>query len=162
MAADIACVPLSSEHRPLLADWTAERHVKQWWTEAADHLDSFFETDDDRWPYIAYIGGEPFAYIQSWRPNLDPHYPWQHGMAPTTRGIDLFIGRLEKIGLGLGPRLVSIFAKTLFDDGASRVVIDPDLRNTRAIAAFKKAGFSPFGEADGCLLMDMHPVQRFT
>ena len=42
--------------------------------------------------------------------------------------------------------IVRRFAELLFEEGCPRVIIDPDPANTRAIRAYEKAGFRPFGE----------------
>jgi aminoglycoside 6'-N-acetyltransferase len=41
--------------------------------------------------------------------------------------------------------MVAAFADLLFRRGARRIIIDPDPRNGRAIRAYEKAGFTPFG-----------------
>jgi aminoglycoside 6'-N-acetyltransferase len=160
MPSDATFEPLSLRHRLLLDEWTRQPHVLKWWSEAADDVDSFFEADDMNSPFIAYVGRDATAYIQCWKPSKNPYDPWQHEMTPTTRGIDLFIGPPDKIGQGLGSRIVRAFSHKLFAEGATRLVIDPDKRNERAIACYTKAGFRPFGEHEGDLLMELLPSSK--
>jgi aminoglycoside 6'-N-acetyltransferase len=156
MRSDVTFEPLSLRHRPLLVTWTAQPHVKEWWSEADDDIDSFFEPAEHS-PYIAYVSSEATAYIQSYPPSPLPKYAWQNALPPSARGIDLFIGPPDKIGKGIGTRIIRAFAAKLFAEGATQVVIDPDKRNARAVAAYLKAGFTPFDEYDGDLLMQLLP-----
>jgi aminoglycoside 6'-N-acetyltransferase len=157
MPSEVKFIPLSPAHRDLLVNWTAQPHVKQWWSEADEDVDSFLEHSDEHWPFIGHVDDSPIAYIQSWRPSQNPNYPWQNNMSPSTRGIDLFIGPPDKLGNGYGPLIVAEFSKKLFNEGATRIVIDPDFRNERAIRAYTKVGFVRFDKTDDSLLMELYP-----
>ena len=61
-----------------------------------------------------------------------------------TLGIDLSIGVPELVGKGHGSAIVRQFTEELFEEGAPRVIIDPDPTNARAIRAYEKAGFTAF------------------
>ena len=50
----------------------------------------------------------------------------------TERGIDISIGDASNLGKGLGSLIVKHFAAKLFAEGATRLVIDPDMRTTNA------------------------------
>jgi aminoglycoside 6'-N-acetyltransferase len=78
-------------------------------------------------------------------------------MAMTERGIDISIGEASNLGKGYGPLIVKHFAAKLFAEGATRLVIDPDKTNTRAVNAYLKAGFAPYDEYEGDLLMELLP-----
>jgi aminoglycoside 6'-N-acetyltransferase len=59
-----------------------------------------------------------------------------------TFGMDLFIGETEYWNQGIGCKVVSKIIDFLFDEfGATRVVIDPETWNTRAINTYEKCGF---------------------
>jgi len=45
------------------------------------------------------------------------------------------------IGLGHGPAFIRTFCRKLFEEGAVRVVVDPDTANRNAVRAYEKAGF---------------------
>ena len=78
------------------------------------------------------------------RSTIEVHtWPLPHLAAfPTgTRAVDLFIGEIDFLGHGHGPRFLRQLATRLLADGAPLVVIDPDARNERARHAFERAGF---------------------
>jgi len=69
---------------------------------------------------------------------------WNTGFGPQprgTRGIDLFIGEPTMIERGHGSALIRRFVDNLLQEGAPRVVTDPDPANSRALRAYEKAGF---------------------
>jgi aminoglycoside 6'-N-acetyltransferase len=156
MQSDVTFQPLQRHHKPLLVNWTAQPHVKEWWSEADENVDSFFDPGDHA-PYIAFVALEAMAYIQSYPPSRLPDHAWQNALPQSARGIDLFIGPPNKIDQGLGTTIIRSFTAKLFAEGATQVVIDPDRRNSRAIAAYVKAGFTPYDEYDGDLLMQLLP-----
>lgn len=117
-----------------------------------------YATDEgEHLPFIACIVDQPIAYIQCWWPAQHPDVPWVRGMKMSERGIDISIGDASNLGQGFGTMIIKAFAAKLFAEGATRLVIDPDKRNARAIAAYLKAGFTPYMEADGDLLMELLP-----
>jgi aminoglycoside 6'-N-acetyltransferase len=154
----ISFVPVSQEHRPLLQSWLAQPHWRKWWGEPEEELRLIYAVEDgEHLPFIACIEGRPVAYVQCWWPAKHPDVPWVGDMAMTERGIDISIGDANDLGKGFGSLIVKHFAAKLFAEGATRLVIDPDKSNQRAIAAYKKAGFTPFDEVDGDLLMELLP-----
>jgi aminoglycoside 6'-N-acetyltransferase len=138
--------PVTKTDLPLLARWLAEPHVAKWWDDSVDealksiegHIDSISVE-----PFIVELNGKPIGYIQSYDPHLEDGHPYQD--QPTgTLGIDQFIGVPELIGKGHGPRLIEAFVELLFEEGAIRVIIDPDPANAAAIRAYEKARFESF------------------
>ncbi|OEO32820.1 GNAT family N-acetyltransferase [Devosia insulae DS-56] len=137
--------PVTRADLPLLGRWLAEPHVAQWWDDPAEglksiegHIDSISVE-----PFIVELNGKPIGYIQSYDPHLEDGHPYQDQRTGTL-GIDQFIGPPELIGKGHGPRLIEAFVELLFDEGAIRVIIDPDPANAAAIRAYEKAGFERF------------------
>ena len=130
---------------PLLGRWLAEPHVRKWWAEPAKALQSIESHIDSISvePFIVELDGKPIGYIQSYDPHLEDAHPYQD--QPTgTLGIDQFIGEAALIGKGHGTRLIEAFVEQLFEEGAIRVIIDPDPANAAAIRAYEKAGFERF------------------
>lgn len=132
---------------PMIAAWLAEPHIAEWWgdpqTEIAhirEHMDSISVE-----PLIVELGGRPIAYLQSYDPHLEDDHPYQDQPFGTV-GIDLSIGPPELLGIGHGSAILAQFAEDLVEEGAPRLVIDPDPRNLRAIRAYEKAGFRAIGE----------------
>lgn len=146
----------------MLLQWLSTPHAQEWWGEPNEELRQIYAVEDgEHEPYIACVNGEPMAYIQAWWPTRHGDIPWQRDMTQTTRGIDITIGAAENLGKGLGSLILKHFAAKLFAEGATRLIIDPDSRNERAIAAYLKAGFTPydmFESDDGTdLLMELLP-----
>jgi aminoglycoside 6'-N-acetyltransferase len=152
----VTFVPVVESHRALLLAWLSSPHAKDWWGDPQIGVNEIL-TPDIHQPYIACINDVPLAYVQSYRPSTEPDYPWQHGLSPTTRGIDVTIGEPENLGKGFGSMILKHFAAKLFSEGATRLVIDPDKENARAIACYLKAGFLPYDEYEGSLLMELTP-----
>ncbi len=126
----------------MIAAWLAEPHVAQWWddpekeiAQIREHIDSISVE-----PLIVELDGKPIAYLQSYDPHMEDGHPYADQPFGTL-GIDLSIGRPELIGLGHGTAIVRQFVADLFEEGALRVIVDPNPANGRAIRAYEKAGF---------------------
>lgn len=155
--------PLTHEDMPLLARWLVMPHVAAWWGEKETEMAEIAEAIDSIWvePFIIELDGKPIGYIQSYDPHLDEgENPFQD--QPTgTLGIDQFIGEPDLVGKGHGTRLIAQFVEMLFEEGAPRVILDPDPANRVAVRVYEKVGFRPLrrfktengGEA---LLMAIH------
>jgi aminoglycoside 6'-N-acetyltransferase len=156
-------MPVTEAHRPLLQAWLQQPHWREWWGEPAEELRLIYAVEEgEHLPFIACINGEPLAYIQCWWPAAHPDVPWVQDMTITERGVDISIGEFANLGKGYGTRIVKAFAAKLFSEGATRLVIDPDKNNARAIAAYMKVGFTPYAEADDDLLMELLPEDMLT
>jgi aminoglycoside 6'-N-acetyltransferase len=139
--------PLTEKDLPLVARWLAEPHVREWWddpekelAEIRGHIDSVSVE-----PLIVELDGKPIAYLQSYDPHLEDDHPYQDQPFGTL-GIDVTIGVPELVGVGHGSAIVRQFSDELIEEGAPRVIIDPNPDNGRAIRAYEKAGFRKFGE----------------
>ncbi|MGI9411995.1 MAG: GNAT family N-acetyltransferase [Hyphomicrobiaceae bacterium] len=127
----------------LLCTWRRRRHVREWWDDDDPYDDKEFnDRRVKRW--IIEINGRPFAYMQDY----DVHGWCKHHLdyLPTgSRGIDQYIGEPDMIGRGHGPAFIMQRLNALFDDYIPAVGTDPSPNNTRAIAAYKKAGLRVSG-----------------
>jgi len=159
MPNSITFLPVTQDHRELLRGWLDTPHVREWWGETEKELALIYDGMGEHEPYLAGVDGLPIAYIQAWWPIQHPHLEWLRGMTASTRGIDLFIGEASHLSRGYGSAIVAAFATKLFAEGATRLIIDPDRRNARAIAAYTKAGFARFGTHEGDVLMELHAQQ---
>ncbi len=139
---------VEDRHLPMLLAWLSEPHVRQWWGDPEVELglirDDCKSGEVDG--FVFHVADEPVGYIQSWIPSQYDEEPWAKDLSPDTQGVDIFIGRPERTGKGFAPLALRAFAARLFEKGAQRIVIDPDAGNRRAIRAYAKAGFVPFGE----------------
>jgi aminoglycoside 6'-N-acetyltransferase len=156
----VTFIPVTEEHRPLLQSWVVQPHWQEWWGEPEEELRMIYAIEDgEHQPYLACINDEPVAYIQAWWPSKHPDIHWVRDMKMSERGVDISIGDARQLGQGLGTLVVKAFAAKLFAEGATRLVIDPDKRNTRAIACYSKAGFTAFAEHEGDWLMELLPEE---
>lgn len=164
MPTDVAKVSferVADHHLPMLLAWLSEPHVRQWWGDPEVELglirDGCRSGEVDG--FVFHVAEEPVGYIQSWIPSQYDEEPWAKDLSADTPGIDIFIGRPEMTGKGFATLALRAFAARLFEKGAQRIVIDPDAGNRRAVRAYAKAGFVPFGEWIGesgrILLMEL-------
>ena len=162
MPASYVIRPLLQADRPLLARWRAMPQVARWWGDPDEEDESGAEEAPE--PRVAMWVAEferrPFAFIQDyavadWSPHHFDYLP------AGSRGMDIYIGEAELLGVGHGSRLVRQHVETLFERGAPAVGIDPHPDNVAARRAFEAAGFdvrsgpreTPWGRV---LLMDRH------
>lgn len=144
----------------LLARWLATPEVARWWvpTPPREQIRAELVTPPNTpalpldapagWaPFLACEDGEPFGYIQAYRV-VASHADgfWLDQTDPCALGIDQFIGVPDRIGRGLGTRMVRAFVAQLFADRrVTSIQTDPDPENARAIACYRKAGFRDVG-----------------
>lgn len=137
---------VTEDDLPMIAAWIAAPHAAEWWGDPAvqiaeirEHIDSISVE-----PMIVELAGRPIAYLQSYDPHLEDDHPYQDQPFGTL-GLDLTIGDPALVGIGHGSAILRQFVAELFAEGAARVIIDPDPTNARAIRAYEKSGFRPFG-----------------
>lgn len=152
---------LSESDLPLLHTWLTRPHVTDWWEPAP----TFEQVREDYLPrlspqdmppldapagvvqYLAYEAGEPFAFVQAYRVMAHQHEGWWPDETdPHALGVDQFIGLPERLGQGLGTRMLKAFIAFLFQDPrVTRIQTDPEPTNARAIACYRKVGFRDVG-----------------
>lgn len=100
-------------------------------------------------PCIVQYEGDPLGYLQFCPVDAEEYdcrelvdfSAYQRPMA-----VDLFFGKPEYWGRGLGSRLLRALCRFLWrEQGADAVFIDPKVGNERAIRCYQKAGFIPLG-----------------
>jgi RimJ/RimL family protein N-acetyltransferase len=86
--------------------------------------------------------------FQHYRIADDPEYAEVLALGEDAVGVDLFIGELDLIGHGHGPRMVVQFLRDVVFPfhGIHVCVIGPSVKNVAAIRAYEKAGFLPLHE----------------
>ena len=141
MASQYQFRPMSAADLPLVRDWLARPHVRQWWGDPDEQLG--LVTEDLSQPAmdqnIVAAADRSFAYLQCYRMT-----EWNTGFGPQpdgARGIDQMIGEADMVGRGHGSAFIRAFADALLTRGTPRVVTDPDPNTARAIRAYEKAGF---------------------
>ena len=134
---------MTADDLPTIRRWLETPHVAEWWHDPSEQFELVSGDLDhpDMAQFIVAANEREFAYLQCYRLS-----DWDTGLGPQpdgTRGLDQFIGESDMLGRGHGSGFIRTFTERLFADGVPRVVIDPDPANTRAIHAYRKAGFIP-------------------
>lgn len=159
----IRFAPVAASDLPLIARWLAEPHVQAWWGDPVHEIE-LIRGDIGGSATMGYVfhvvGDAPAGYIQAW----DPRSYDRHVFADSpdgARAIDLFVGEPRFLGRGVGAAALRAFSDLLFERGCTLALIDPDVRNTRAVGAYRRAGFTPYREVedggDWVLLMRREP-----
>lgn len=137
--------PLVPKDRALLDDWLSQPHIDGWWGDAASEW-ALIKSDLAKRPCptdmrIVEDGKTPFAYIQDYNAHAfdAPHYS---DLPKDARAFDTFLGDPAYLGKGHAKRYMRQRIKELIATGAPLVAVDPDVDNTRAIAAYRAAGLT--------------------
>jgi RimJ/RimL family protein N-acetyltransferase len=148
--------PLAPEDLPMLHEWMCRPHVAEWWGGAPA---SYEETVADYQPYtepgattvgfIALEGDVPIGFVQVYVVAGSGEGWWPEETDPGARGIDQLLCDADRLGQGLGSRMVRAIVEHLFRDPAvTKVQTDPKPCNARAIGCYRKAGFEAVGEVE--------------
>lgn len=140
---------------PLLTRWMNDPAVAAFWelagpgTVTAEHLRAQIEGDGRSVPCLGVLDSTPMSYFEIYRADLDPlarHYPAR----PHDTGIHLLIGGITDRGRGMGSTLLRAVADLVLDHRprCTRVVAEPDIRNTPSVSAFLSGGFRYAAEVD--------------
>jgi RimJ/RimL family protein N-acetyltransferase len=132
----------------LVSGWMNDPVVAAFWELAGDpvltrrHIAAQTFGDGRSVPCLGVLDGRAMSYWEIYRADLDPlarHYPAR----PQDTGIHLLIGSGADRGRGLGGTLIKAVADLILQHrpGCTRVVAEPDIRNTASVAAFLGAGF---------------------
>lgn len=159
--------PLKTEDLPLLADWLARPHWREWWGDPETELGyirDMIEGRDTTQPFIFQIDGADLGYIQVWyikdqlATDWVEDYPWLRLLPEEAVGVDLSIADPHQLSRGIGSEVLRAFVRKLRREGHHRILIDPDPANQRAVKAYRKAGFQEMsellGRTDDSLLME--------
>jgi RimJ/RimL family protein N-acetyltransferase len=155
MLAEIHFRRISEDDLPILSAWLQRPHVAAWWDDEtsleqvrAKYLPRLTEGSSVV-PYLAFLGGRPIGYIQSYVPAFEGNGWWPDITDPGVRGIDQFLADEANLSQGLGSAMVSTFVTELFaDPSVTRIQTDPSPDNPRAIRCYEKAGFQQIGLVD--------------
>ena len=141
----------SDKEYALLLKWLANPSVNEWYENRAG-----LTLDAIRTKYRPRVVGEshvraaiierqhkPIGYLQYYETQKEKYRLKEPVLEePNVWAMDIFIGEPSLFGKGLGSASLELMLRFLFDQkGAKKVIIDPDVRNERAIRAYEKAGF---------------------
>ncbi|MFC4602624.1 GNAT family N-acetyltransferase [Rhodococcus kronopolitis] len=130
----VVLTPVRPEHRDRLREIHRLPEVRKWW-----------QMPDDDWPEAQVPNTVKYTVLEDdrvvgfaqWYFEPDPDY--RHA------GLDLFLDPATQ-GRGLGTEVVRVLCAHLIDDHRyHRLVIDPKVANTPAIACYRKVGFKDVG-----------------
>ncbi|MEH2530630.1 aminoglycoside 6'-N-acetyltransferase [Bradyrhizobium sp. AZCC 1588] len=148
MAPEYAFRPMTVADLPLIRQWLARPHVREWWGDPSEQYELVSGDLDEPAmdQFIVSTGSNDFGYLQCYDLTA-----WNSGFGEHprgTRGIDQFIGEPDMVGRGHGSAFIRAFVDEHLRNGAPRIVTDPDPANTRAVRAYEKAGFEKVGMVD--------------
>ncbi|WP_085991452.1 GNAT family N-acetyltransferase [Oceanobacillus senegalensis] len=136
-----------------LYTWMHEPHVIPYWKLNIDrdaykqHLQTFLN-DSHQQLLIGEIDGVPMSYWESYTVEGDVisrYYSYDQN----DQGIHLLIGETDYLGKRyIYPLLLTILKRKFEINTTKRVVAEPDIRNEKMIAVFKKCGFQPIKEVN--------------
>jgi aminoglycoside 6'-N-acetyltransferase len=138
---------------PVLGEWLAAPHVREWWNheftpealedDFGDAIDGLEAGED----WVAELDGRPVGLFQysrfddypEYAEEMDDVYPVGTGAA----SIDYLVGDPERIGRGLGTALIIAFVDFAFarDPTTTHLVVPVNSANERSWRALLRAGF---------------------
>ncbi|MER5766427.1 GNAT family N-acetyltransferase [Streptomyces sp. NPDC001985] len=132
----------------LISHWMNDPAVAPFWelsgpeAVAEAHLSGLLGGDGRSVPCLGVLDSVPMSYFEIYRADLDPlarHYPAR----PHDTGVHVLIGTVADRGRGIGSTLLRAVADLVLDHRprCSRVIAEPDLRNTPSVSAFLSGGF---------------------
>ncbi|WP_256105053.1 GNAT family N-acetyltransferase [Streptomyces sp. ODS05-4] len=140
---------------PLLTRWMNDPVVADFWELAGPasvtraHVRAQLDGDGRSVPCLGVLDSTPMSYFEIYRADLDPlalHYPAR----PQDTGVHLLIGGGAHRGRGTGTALLRAVTDLVLRHrpACTRVVAEPDLRNTPSVSAFLNAGYRFSAELD--------------
>ncbi|MEW2267367.1 GNAT family N-acetyltransferase [Streptomyces sp. NPDC047853] len=140
---------------PLIARWMNDPAVAAFWeltgppgvTEA--HVRAQLAGDGRSVPCVGVLEGVPMSYWEVYRADLDPLARYCP-VRPHDTGLHLLIGDSADRGQGLGTTLLRAVTDLVLArrPACTRVLAEPDVRNTPSVAAFLGAGYRFSSEVD--------------
>jgi aminoglycoside 6'-N-acetyltransferase len=133
---------------PLLRSWLEAPHMGGWWGDAGGEIATIADEMKQRWTdqRLVWLGTTPFAYVQDYDAH---HWPMpQYADQPAgARALDCLLGDVSLLGQGHGAGFIRARALALITEFPA-VLVDPDVKNLRAIAAYSRAGFTTGSTTD--------------
>ena len=138
--------PLAEIHLAGLHGWLQAPHVREFWDDGDRTPEQvwarYLDEPEDSWVFT--LDGRPAGYIQIYPVDAESKFAAHRAAVGETWGIDLFIGETGLLGRGYAVGVIEAFLHHLkaLHPALSRVLIDPETRNARAIHVYGKAGFA--------------------
>lgn len=167
---DLQFSPVQNAHKTIILEWLEKPHVKKYYygqglQNTLSNLDLYVKRIRTNGKYtfdfwIAYIDKDPLGLlmtspIEGPLNTKDPYNKWvEKGKEIIT--LDLLIGEEKYLGKGLGEKMIRKFLLEKFPH-VSKVLIDPEAKNTKAIHIYEKVGFQKVEE----FLPDYDPIPHW-
>ncbi|MFE0804799.1 GNAT family N-acetyltransferase [Streptomyces sp. NPDC058812] len=140
---------------PIITRWMNDPAVAAFWeltgpqSVTEEHVRAQLTGDGRSVPCVGMLDGVPMSYWEVYRADLDPlarHCP----VRPHDTGLHLLIGDGTDRGHGIGTTLIRTVTDLVLArrPACTRVLAEPDVRNTASVAAFLGAGFRFAAEVD--------------
>jgi aminoglycoside 6'-N-acetyltransferase len=144
---DIMVRKLQRKDTILLAKWLSDPAILEFYEGRNNPFDLekvnrvFFDSEDDAVQCIVEYVGKEIGYIQFYL--LDDETMRVYGYeGENIYGMDQFIGEVDYWNKGVGTKLVTSMVNYLLQSKkATKVVMDPQTRNLRALKCYEKCGF---------------------
>ena len=160
-------VPLKTEDMPLIGSWLRRPHVEAWFGPPETWMSEITQYFAEPWfeAYKVELKGRPIAYLQCIDPRAAPPelvapYEFLRDAPVGTRALDFCIAEVDCLGRGYCARIMMQFVtRVLADPDISRLIVDPDPANDRAVRCYERAGLRRTGIVETpegpSLLMEM-------
>ncbi|WP_338001003.1 GNAT family N-acetyltransferase [Neobacillus terrae] len=139
---------LEKKDNYLLAKWLSDPTVLEFYEGRDNHFDLekvnnvFYKSERGQVRCIIEYEGCDIGYIQFYILDEESKEAYGYSQKETIYGTDQFIGEPDYWNKGIGTLLVSSMVQFLIEQKkADRVVMDPQVRNERAIKCYEKCGF---------------------
>jgi aminoglycoside 6'-N-acetyltransferase len=139
---------LIHQDKILLEKWLSDPQVLQYY-EGRDRPHNlemvekhFYDRENGVTGCIIEFEGKPIGYIQFYPVDVESKLEYHLPQSETIFGMDQFIGEVEYWNRGIGTKLVkSMISYLVNEKEASRIIMDPQTWNERAISCYEKCGF---------------------
>lgn len=138
---------LNDNDKHLLVKWLSDSSVLEYYEGRDNAFDLnkvnnvFFDCEEDEVKCIVEFERKAIGYVQYYKIDkiTKENFGYSFG---NIYGIDQFIGETEYWNRGVGTLLVSSVVSFLYEhEKADKVIMDPQLRNLRALRCYEKCGF---------------------
>lgn len=141
--------PVEAKDQSLVHKWLVQPHIAEWihgvgLQNTLNGLREFFQGELSTTYWIAYDNNTPFAFLITSLEKED------------IITLDLFICDLNYLGKGNAVPMIQEFLISQFSH-VTKVLIDPEATNTRAIHVYQKVGFKIIGD----FIASWHPVPHY-
>lgn len=164
--------PLQQGDAEYMVKWLSDPEILEWY-EGRDQphgmkrvKEHYYLSEEPRVKRnLILLDGSAIGYVQYYPLSDKEKSLYGYINQENIYGMDQFIGERELQDKGIGPLFINAVVDFLFENlGAELVVMDPQLRNKRALRCYEKCGFTPVkilphhekheGIMEDCLLIE--------